>query len=219
MNTQNKNWIFGIGGFVVGLIVACIWFWTSGAPAWTMPLMSRFGFDERVTSRGNMMGDFDSHFIEQMIPHHADAVLMADIAIEKAEHKELKELAAAIKSDQAKEIEMMKGWYEDWYGDRPEESTTYMGHGGMHHVTSSGPGMMMGGVRGDEEDTTALRNAEPFDKAFIEQMIPHHQMAVMMAEMTLLSAERQEVRDLAQAIIAAQNSEIEKMRSWYEAWY
>lgn len=58
-----------------------------------------------------------------------------------------------------------------------------------------------------------------FDRAFIEEMIVHHEAAVDMAELALEYAERQEITDLATEIIAAQTSEINKMRSWLEAWF
>lgn len=57
-----------------------------------------------------------------------------------------------------------------------------------------------------------------FDRAFVEQMIIHHEGAVAMAELALTNAESQELKNLAQAIITAQNSEIELMNSWRAAW-
>ena len=50
-------------------------------------------------------------------------------------------------------------------------------------------------------------------------MIPHHQMAIMMATMLLQGTERGEMKALAQAIINAQSKEIDQMRSWYRSWY
>ncbi|BAZ46892.1 hypothetical protein NIES4102_39380 (plasmid) [Chondrocystis sp. NIES-4102] len=67
-------------------------------------------------------------------------------------------------------------------------------------------------------DLEALKNAPDFDQAFIEQMIPHHKMAVMMAGM-ILDSDRPEMRDLAKSIIQAQSNEIEQMRQWQQTWY
>ena len=50
-------------------------------------------------------------------------------------------------------------------------------------------------------------------------MIPHHQMAVMMANMLASSTNRPEMKKLAQDIIIAQTKEINQMREWYKAWY
>ena len=66
---------------------------------------------------------------------------------------------------------------------------------------------------------TALESASDFDKAFIEQMIPHHQLAIMMAQMLRSGTERPEMLELAENIIKSQSDEIEQMQDWYQAWY
>ena len=58
-----------------------------------------------------------------------------------------------------------------------------------------------------------------FDAAFISEMIVHHQGAVEMAELALTNAQHQEIKDLAKAIITAQNKEISDMQAWQKAWY
>ncbi len=57
----------------------------------------------------------------------------------------------------------------------------------------------------------ALQNAPDFDREFIQQMVPHHQMGVMMASMVLNSNQRLEIRNLAQSIIKGQTDEINQM--------
>jgi YVTN family beta-propeller protein len=61
--------------------------------------------------------------------------------------------------------------------------------------------------------------SQPFDLGFIDSMIVHHQGAVVMAEEALAQAERAELRDLAEAIIAAQTTEIEQMQAWRDEWF
>jgi len=159
----------------------------------------------------SMMGNMDRHFIEQMIPHHDDAIIMAEIALLQAEHAEIKTLAENIRRTQGEENAKMREWYKSWYGtDVPEDSLSGSMGGGM---------MMHGGMMGDATDIKTLENAKPFDKEFIEQMIPHHQMAIMMATMLLQGTDREEMKTLAQAIIDAQSREIDQMRSWYSSWY
>ena len=68
-------------------------------------------------------------------------------------------------------------------------------------------------------DLTALSNAKNFDQVFIEEMIPHHQMAVMMSQHLLLNSQHPEMKKLAQAIITAQTQEINEMEQWYQKWY
>jgi uncharacterized protein (DUF305 family) len=62
------------------------------------------------------------------------------------------------------------------------------------------------------------KTGDAFDKAFIEGMIPHHQGAIDMAELALQSAGHQEIKDLAKAIVAAQQQEIEQMQQWQQEW-
>lgn len=149
-----------------------------------------------------MSNDIDSHFIEQMIPHHEDAIEMSEMALAKAEHDEIKQLAEKIIESQSKEIIDMKGWYKSWYGNEVPESSI----GNM-------------GMMNDVTDLKSLEDAEVFDKEFIEQMIPHHEMAVMMATMLINRTNREEMINLAQDIIKTQNEEINQMNAWYAEWY
>ena len=169
------------------------------------------GFTTTTPWGGQMMGQIDSHFIEQMIPHHEDAITMANLALTRAEHLEIKTLANDIIKAQSEEIDQMEEWYQSWFGNDVSNISSSMGQGmGM---------MMKGGMRGNETDTKTLENAKPFDKEFIEQMIPHHQMAVMMAQMLLRSTNRPEMKQLAENIITSQTREINQMREWYNTWY
>ncbi len=58
-----------------------------------------------------------------------------------------------------------------------------------------------------------------FDLRFINAMIPHHEGAVVMAQEALKKSTRPEVKQLAEAIITAQQQEIEEMKQWRKAWY
>jgi len=57
------------------------------------------------------------------------------------------------------------------------------------------------------------------DLWFLDNMIPHHQGAIDMANMALKNSERQEIITLAQSIIISQQKEINMMRQWKTAWY
>jgi uncharacterized protein (DUF305 family) len=68
----------------------------------------------------------ERHFIEMMIPHHQDAIVMADLALSRGRRSEIKELAQAIKQAQTRnltksmiefqnaEIAKMQGWQQSW---------------------------------------------------------------------------------------------------------
>jgi len=84
----------------------------------------------------------------------------------------------------------------------------------------NGMGMNGMGMRMTQSDLTALENASDFDRAFIEDMIPHHQMGVMMTQMMLGNDNNHpEMQQLGQNIINAQTAEINEMQQWYQKWY
>jgi uncharacterized protein (DUF305 family) len=169
------------------------------------------------TPKARMGMQHDRHFIEQMIPHHADAVKMADLALTLAKHPELKQLAASIKKTQTQEIQEMRRWYKQWYGaEVPSAGRSGMG---MTGEGQSGMAMHSGMMNrmNMQTDLTRLKQSSDFDREFIRQMIPHHQMAVMMSSM-VLNSEHPELRSLAQSIIRSQTAEIRQMQQWQKTW-
>ncbi len=205
---MNKDQItYGVIGLVLGIILT--WLFASMAVSGQNGNMMRImGMRPALT----MMSSIDQHFIEQMIPHHDDAITMANIALQKAEHTEIKNLAQNVIKTQTEENTKMSQWYKNWFGKDVPDTFAVMGHG-------MGSGMMHGGMMNDLPDISTLESSQPFDKEFLEQMIPHHQMAVMMAQMLKNSTNRSEMKQLAEDIITAQNKEIEQMRGWYSQWY
>jgi uncharacterized protein (DUF305 family) len=95
------------------------------------------------------------------------------------------------------------------------QSSPMMGQG-MMNGGMMGQGMMNGGMIGTGmfSDSNA-----PFDQRFLDQMIMHHQGAVMSAQMMIADSARPELRDLAQRIITGQQREIDQMRQWRQNWY
>ena len=142
----------------------------------------------------------DAAFVSGMIPHHEGAVEMAQIALDRAEHPEVKKLANEIIAAQEEEIGTMTPIKEDLEAEHGEHMSGEA-HGGM------------------EMDPEKLRTADPFDREFIDMMIPHHEDAVVMAKAELDKGENDTLRKLAEDIISAQNREIEQMRKWREQWY
>lgn len=133
-----------------------------------------------------------------MIEHHQGAIAMAQQALEQAEQAELKQMAEDVIAAQTQEIEQMTNWRQEWYPDL---------------APTGGMGMGMG------EMMIADDASKPFDQRFMEAMISHHQGAIAMAQMAQQMAEHEEIRTLADAIIAAQQAEIEQMRGWLQAWF
>lgn len=207
---MQKEIMYGIGGLSAGLLLATF--------VLSNPIGRSPGFGmmsgRYSSSLDRQNSTIDKHFIEQMIPHHEDAITMADIALARQTRPEIQELSNNIKTSQSAEIQKMQEWYKQWYGsDVPQDVLTMQGHG----MRGNGGGMHMG-MMGDETDIDSLTNADDFDKEFISQMIPHHQMAVMMAQMLLNSTDRPEMKQLAEDIIEAQTAEINQMREWLATW-
>ena len=206
---MNTKIIFGIGGVVIGLVLASV-FASTIFPGFKSGGVRMMGNNQN-TGNSPIMGNIDRHFIEQMIPHHDGAIAMAKLALEKSNRPEITTLANAIIEGQTKEIEDMRGWYKNWFGKNVQNGNTGMMGGGM----MSGSGMHMGG----QEDMTRLQTATDFDKAFLEAMIPHHQLALMMARMLQAGTNRPEMLSLAKNITVSQSKEIEDMQGWYNEWY
>ena len=74
--------------------------------------------------------DFDKAFIVAMVPHHQGAITMARRLQVGGKNEELREMSRAIVVAQTAEIESMRAWYEDWYGE-PMPASEDGGHG-MH---------------------------------------------------------------------------------------
>jgi len=188
-----------------------------------------------------MMGQFDLMFIDMMTPHHASAVTMAEVAQTRAEHPELRALAEQIIESQSSEIAQMHAWRDQWFPDAAAmpmmpteqmmEMMDEMMSGMMGQMPDEMPGDVMGtpgampgpggmGMMMDMEQEIAelCATTEGFDLAFIDAMVPHHQTAVMMAQVAAMRAERPELQALAQTMVEDQSREIEQMQAWRAAW-
>lgn len=198
----------------IGFLLGVLAMWIANITFVDSKGISMMGSNRNLESRKMMNGEtIDAHFIEQMIPHHEDAITMAEIALKKSQREEVRTLAQNIITSQSQEIDQMKEWYKEWFGkDLPTGEEVMKQHGMM-----KGGGMHMGAM-GTEEDLTLLENAEDFDREFVMNMIPHHQMAVMMASMLRNGTERDEMKKMADDIITAQSKEIDQMRQWLESW-
>lgn len=182
----------------------------------------------------DMSVDFDLMFIDMMIVHHESAVLMAEVALERAETPEVIGLSEEIIAAQSSEIAQMQEWREAWYPGAPVMSMDAMsesmagmmaddGMAGMGHMDATPMAGMMddSGMMGMDPaaEVVALCAVEgPVDVAFLEAMIPHHESAIVMARVAQTEATHQEIRDLADAIISTQQAEIDQMNAWLMEW-
>ena len=146
----------------------------------------------------------DEAFLDAMVPHHQGAVEMAEMALDNAEHGEIRRLARNIISTQRAEIENLRSIKEREFGT--SDVPMRMGSEDMESM-----GMMT--------DPRMLADERPFDRAFIDAMIPHHQSAIEMARVTSEKSDNPDIQTLAGNIVDAQEREIGQMKSWREEWY
>ncbi len=144
----------------------------------------------------------DAAFVDSMVPHHEGAVEMAQVALDNAEHEEIRTLAQDIVSAQRAEIELF-GEIREELGGEPAMEMSQQDMEGMMGNTDAGE----------------LANQRPFDRAFIDAMIPHHESAIAMANVALQESEDPEILWIAEDIANAQELEIYQMRAWRGEWY
>ena len=146
----------------------------------------------------------DEHFIDAMVRHHQGAIEMAEVALDNAEHEEIKDLSRNIISTQQSEIGELKSIKQEAFGTSqvPME---------MSQRQMRSMGMMM--------NPQHLAQSKPFDEVFIDAMIPHHQSAIEMAKVANHESENPRIKELAGNIASAQKREIEQMKQWRRAWY
>lgn len=138
----------------------------------------------------------DVAFAQQMIPHHQQAIAMAEMAAEQASTPEVKALAERIKAAQDPEIATMTKWLQSWNKELPAGDA---GHG---------MGMMS---EQDMAKLTAARGPD-FDRMFLTMMVEHHKGAIEMARAGQEKGSVPAVKQLAGAVVSAQQAEITEMQ-------
>ena len=156
------------------------------------------GGDETVASA---QVPFDMAFIDAMVPHHREAIEMAKAAQARGlTQPDLEKIAEDVIASQQREIDQMLEWREQWFGSRklgailPEVLGVPESELGMEHGSA------------DE-----VAGAADVDATFAQMMIPHHEGAIAMAEAAEERGEHEEIKELAAAIVEAQEREIEIM--------
>lgn len=174
--------------------------------------MNHGGMDHSMMDHANMRSSpnaasapYDLQFLDTMIPHHQGAVDMARPAVEKAAHPELREFARQIIADQEREIAEMRRIRERYYAGKPEAMNMEMAG-------------MADSMKGMDMKRLNAATGNEFDLMFLEQMTPHHDGAVVMSRDGLGKLEHEEIKQLANQIIASQQREVAQMNEWKKAW-
>lgn len=163
---------------------------SASAPASTAP---------SATPAADPRNDADVMFAAMMIPHHQQAIEMADLVLAKdGINTEVTDLASQIKAAQGPEITQMSGWLTGW---------------GMSSSSSMPMDHDMGGGMMSQADMDDLENATGDEAArlFLAGMIEHHNGAITMAQQEVTNGQNPDAKGLAQDIIDAQKAEIVTM--------
>jgi uncharacterized protein (DUF305 family) len=154
----------------------------------------------------------DVAFIAGMIPHHAQAVIMAGWAPSHGARADVKILCEKIVVAQRDEITFMRNWLRDRGQEVPDATSTKhkMKMDGMEHD------MLMPGMLTDEEMAALDKARGPeFDRLFLIGMIKHHQGAITMVNDLFAangSMQDDDVYKFASDVFADQSTEIERMQ-------
>ncbi|REK91857.1 DUF305 domain-containing protein [Streptomyces inhibens] len=152
-------------------------------------------------------GDADVLFAQMMIPHHEQAVAMAELADGRAGDAEIKALAGDIEKAQGPEIREMKSWLKAW--GKPVSGGSMPGmHHGSHSMDSSGMSGMMSDK--DMKELKAVKGKD-FDRKFAQMMIAHHNGAIDMARNEQKNGKNATAKKLAEDVVKNQSTEVKKM--------
>ena len=182
------------------LVTGTLLFTACGGESHNMSDMSTGSTNTDVTGSESDFNDDDVMFAQMMIPHHEQALELADMALDPTlmASEQVKALASQIKAAQDPEIDVMTQWLSEW--DQP-----LMDMSEDHSMT------MEGMLSIDELSALGQMSGEEFDQAWVSAMIAHHKGAIKMADTVKAEGKSAPVQELADAIIQAQKSEIDTL--------
>jgi uncharacterized protein (DUF305 family) len=152
----------------------------------------------------------DVGFARDMSTHHVQAITMAGYERDNTTNPALKVLAADIETQQQFQIGEMQGWLDNWglTVENPGRRMLWMGPEHARHVVN---GLMPGMATPAQMRQLQSMHGTALDIFFLQLMVHHHQGGVVMARFAAAHAQLAYVRNLAQAMVAAQSGEIVQM--------
>jgi uncharacterized protein (DUF305 family) len=144
-------------------------------------------------------GRYEVRFMTEMIDHHAMAIAMSTMCLDRADHRELEAMCAEVITAQQREIQTMQQWLRDWYGVEYQ------------------PQMNQGDMRAMQR--LAELDGADFEIAFLRAMVKHHWKAVVRADRCVEAAEHDPLVSMCQDIVTTQLAEIVQMQQWLRDWY
>jgi uncharacterized protein (DUF305 family) len=207
-----------VAGFLFGLTLGC-----STATRQTTPAAAARTPAEqaRADSGRAQYTPADVRFMQGMIRHHAQAILMAGWAPTHAAREEVKILAGRIGVSQKDEIAFMVRWLRERHETVPDTAARHEMAGHQMPMTGASMAELMPGMLTPAQlsQLSSATGAE-FDRLFLTYMIHHHQGALTMVEQLFSSegaGQEPYVFRFASDVEIDQNTEIERMRSMLRA--
>lgn len=142
--------------------------------------------------------EFEIAFMSQIIEHHAGAIRMSRMTLERARRPEVKQAARKIITAQEKEVRQLTTWLKTWYSAAPDPKL-------RAQMKADGEPLMEAFRAACQQDC---------DQAFLTHMAVHHQMGIDMAQPALDKSRHTELRSLARKMIATQADETARFRTW-----
>lgn len=149
----------------------------------------------------------DVMFMQMMVPHHAQALRMSELAPDRARDPRVLKLAERIEAGQGPEITMMAGWLDERALEVPSADDPMALDHGEHGHTS-----MEGMLSDAEMDALADARGAAFDRLYVTSMIGHHEGALSMADDTAGGGIDARVGELRDDVTASQTAEIARMQ-------
>ena len=151
--------------------------------------------------------EYDLMYIDMMIPHHESIIALATVARDELTNPRLIEIANEIVATQQGEIDELRQLRDQWYPDAAPVSMEMM---------ADMPGMggdmtMMDQQMSADWQVQTFCAAADKDLAFIDQVIPHHQMAIDTSVAAVELAVHPELAEIAREAITAQQAEIDEL--------
>jgi len=208
---RNSKILFTIVGVVLLLVVAAVyWFSRPNTDTTTQNTQTSTEPLSEQSIYADLKGeDFDEVYLGDMLAHHEGAVTMAETANAQTTRPEILALSQEIMQSQGKEMNQMFAYQEQWGYE-----VTMGGHASHSGATAN----EMAGHMMDMTDQLEGLKDEAFDAKFLALMIEHHQQAIDMSKYANTNALHTEIKDLASAVITAQEKEIEQMKQWQKDW-
>jgi uncharacterized protein (DUF305 family) len=161
--------------------------------------------------------DADVAFAGDMIQHHAQALAMVDLTMDRPLDPEVEALAEDVRAAQALEIETLAGWLTDWDEQIPETIRDHVnaGHGAgdlSDSMRDLDHGDMPGMMSADDIDALENTSDTEFQEMWLEMMIEHHEGAIEMAKSEQEDGRYKPAVDLAGDIVDSQSQEVATMQ-------